>query len=73
MLEEHISRINELAKLARERELTREEQAERQSLREAYLANFRKNFRDQIEHTVVEYPDGSKVKLSEAYRKDQGN
>ncbi|MGL6249170.1 MAG: DUF896 domain-containing protein, partial [Culicoidibacterales bacterium] len=36
-----IDRINELARLARERELTQAEQTERQTLRQEYLKLFR--------------------------------
>lgn len=68
MQEEHIARINELTRISRERQLTPEEQAERAELRAAYLKNFRRNFKDTIEHTKVEYPDGTRVSLTEAYR-----
>ena len=40
-----IERINELGRLAKERELTSEEQAERQALREEYIAYFRAEIR----------------------------
>ena len=50
-----LGRINELAKLARERELTAEEQAERQALR--------KMMADTLDNTYIQYPDQSKVKL----------
>ena len=36
-----IDRINELGRIAKERELTEEEKAERQALREEYLAYVR--------------------------------
>lgn len=36
-----IDRINELGRLSRERELTDEERAEQQGLREEYIAEFR--------------------------------
>ena len=45
-MEKHkIDRINELGRLAKERELTEEEKAERQALREEYLAYFRAEIR----------------------------
>ena len=40
-----IDRINELGRLAKERELTEEEKVERQALRDEYLAYFRAEIR----------------------------
>lgn len=40
-----IDRINELGRLAKERELTEEEQSERAKLREEYIAYFRAEIR----------------------------
>lgn len=40
-----IDRINELGRLAKERELTEEEKTERAALREEYLAFFRAEIR----------------------------
>ena len=37
-----VDRINELARLSKERELTEEEKAEQKALREEYMAEFRK-------------------------------
>ena len=65
----NIERINQLSKIARERELTAEEQQERQERRKAYLEAFRGQFRQQLSNTVVEYPDGSRVSLREAAQK----
>jgi len=62
----NLDRINELSRISRERELTPLEQQERQQLRQAYLAAFRSQFRAQLDNTVVQYPDGSKVALKEA-------
>lgn len=61
-----IERINELARLAKERELTPEEAEERAELRAQYLLSFRQSFRNQLNNTYVQYPDGTKKKLSEA-------
>ncbi len=61
----NIERINELSRIARERPLTEAEQAERQERRTAYLKAFRANFRQQLENTVVEYPDGSQKPLKD--------
>lgn len=40
-----IERINELGRIAKERELTEEEKLERQALREEYIAYFRAEIR----------------------------
>ena len=40
-----VDRINELARLAKERELTEEEKAEQVALRKEYLAEFRRSLR----------------------------
>lgn len=65
----NIDRINALSRIARERELTDEEKQERQQRREAYLKAFRAQMRGQLDQTVVQYPDGSKVSLREAAKK----
>ncbi|MBR6574883.1 MAG: DUF896 domain-containing protein [Clostridia bacterium] len=63
MDQKKIDRINQLAKLAKERELTAEEQAERTALREEYIAAFRGNLEAQLKSITIQYPDGSKKKL----------
>ena len=40
-----VDRINELARLAKERELTEEEKVEQADLRKEYLAEFRRSLR----------------------------
>lgn len=65
----NIERINALTKISRERELTAEEKREREERRAAYLKAFRAQMRGQLENTVVEYPDGSRVSLREAAQK----
>lgn len=44
-----IDRINELGRIAKERALTEAELAERQSLREEYIAYFRSGIRGEIQ------------------------
>ena len=63
MEEKKIQRINELTRLSRERELTEEEKAERQALRDEYIAAFRSNLKAQLDSTVVVRPDGSRTPL----------
>ncbi|WP_338078427.1 DUF896 domain-containing protein [Clostridium tetanomorphum] len=48
-MEELIARINLLYKKSKEEGLTEEEKQEQKVLREKYLENFRKNFRQQLE------------------------
>ena len=64
-----LKRINELAALAKERELTPEEQEERQQLRKQYLAEFRAQMRQTLDNTYIQYPDNTWVKL-ERKKKD---
>ena len=61
----NIDRINELARIAKERELTPEETAERAELRKAYLANFRAAFRQQLDNTVIQHTDGSRENVKD--------
>lgn len=63
MEQKKIDRINELARLAKQRELTEEEQAERAQLRQEYVAAFRGNLEAHLKSITIQYPDGSKKKL----------
>ena len=63
MEQKKIDRINELSRLARQRELTEEEQQERAQLRAEYIADFRRATIDVLENTYVVTPDGKKHKL----------
>ena len=65
----NIDRINELSRIARERELTEAEAEERHALRAAYLQAFRSQFKRQLDSTVVEYPDGSRVPRRDVHGK----
>ena len=58
-----LNRINELAALAKERELTEEEKAERDALRKEYIAEWRRGAEQVLENTNVIGPDGVKRKL----------
>lgn len=59
----NLKRINELTAISRQRELTVQEQTERQQLRQEYLKAFRAQMRQQLDNTVVEYPDGTRKPL----------
>ena len=58
-----IDRINELARLAKQRELTAEEAAERQALRKEFLADFKKNLVNTLDNTYIVDEKGNKKKL----------
>ena len=58
-----IERINELARLAKERELTAEELAERDALRKEYIAEWRQSAAAVLDNTYIVTPDGKKHKL----------
>lgn len=69
MLIPEIPRINELAKIAKERELTPEEKAEREMLRKKYLEAVRGSANEMLLHSTVKDPEGNDVtpkKLREA-------
>lgn len=58
-----LARINELAHIAKERELTEEEKAERDVLRKEYIAEWKRGAIQVLENTYVQTPDGKKHKL----------
>ena len=62
-----LQRINELARIKKERELTAEETAERDALRKEYIDEWRKGAIEVLENTYIQTPDGKKHKLQ---RKD---
>ena len=63
-----LQRINELAHIAKQRGLTAEEIAERDVLRKEYIAEWREGFRQVLDNTYIQTPDGKKHKLQ---RKDK--
>lgn len=58
-----LERINELARLAKERELTASELEERDALRKEYIAEWRKSAMQVLDNTYIQTPDGKKHKL----------
>ncbi|MBO7385991.1 MAG: DUF896 domain-containing protein [Clostridia bacterium] len=60
---QNIERLSELTRIAKTRPLTQEEAGERHERRQRYLEAFRKNFRQQLDHTVIQYEDGTKQPL----------
>ena len=65
MTDEKIQRINALAKKAKAEGLTDEEKQEQQTLREKYVADFRRSLKAQLDNTVVINPDGTSYKLKQ--------
>jgi uncharacterized protein YnzC (UPF0291/DUF896 family) len=64
IITERTKKLNEYARRVKAGEtLTAEELADRDRLRAEFIAEFRKNFRQQLDSTVVQYPDGSKKSL----------
>lgn len=62
-MDEVIARINELAHIAKERELTEEETAERAKLRRIYIDSVKANLVGQLDNTYILRPDGTKKKI----------
>lgn len=63
MEQEKKDRISELTRISRERELTAEEQTERQALREEYLQSWRESVIGTLDNTYLVDEDGNKRKL----------
>ena len=65
MNQEKLDRINQLARIKKERALTESEAAEQAALRAEYLAEFRAHFAGILDNTDVQYPDGSRQSLND--------
>ena len=63
MTNEKLERINALARLARARELTAEELAERDTLRKEYIAEWRRGAEQVLENTYIVDEKGNKRQL----------
>ena len=68
-----LNRINALARLAKERELTAEERSERDALRKEYIAEWRRGAEQVLENTYIVGPDGTKRKLERKPKHTNGN
>lgn len=64
MEQKKIERINELARLAKERELTDEEKVERAALRQEYVNAVLGDLKNQLSNTYVMDEKGNKAKLT---------
>ncbi len=67
MKREKIDRINELAHKAKNEELTVDEMAERELLRQEYLAAVRANLRASCDNIYIVDKDGNKNKLQKRH------
>lgn len=65
MTKEKIARINELAKKSKTPAgLTAEEKAEQDALRREYVAEMKASLQAQLDHTMIQEPDGTLHRLS---------
>ena len=63
MDKEKIDRINELARIKKQRALTEAEAAEQAALRQEYLAEYRENLKAMLDNLIIQEPDGTKQAL----------
>ncbi len=70
MIQSKLDRINELAGIAKERDLTPEEFAERDILRKEYIAEWRRSTIDLLENTYLVDEKGNRRKLAPKDRKN---
>ena len=68
MIQEKLDRINELAKLQKERELTAEEKEEQVRLRKEYIDEWRAGMVQVLENTYIVDKNGVKHKLHKKQR-----
>ncbi len=69
MEQKKIDRINELAHLAKERELTAEELEERAILRREYIDSFKLSLTSQLDVTYIVDEKGNKTKVQRKGKK----
>ena len=64
MTDEKVARINALARKSRTPEgLTDQERAEQTALRREYVEAVKASLQGQLDHTVIQYPDGTTRRL----------
>lgn len=64
MEQSRIDRINFLARKSKAEGLTEEEKEEQKILRAEYVAAFKASLSNQLEHTTIVRPDGSRHKVT---------
>lgn len=69
MEQKKIDRINELARIAKERALTDEETRERAALRREYIDAMKQSLIGQLDNTVIIRPDGTHERLKKKNEK----
>lgn len=69
MDQKKLDRISELTRISRQRELTPEEQEEREALRNEYRRAFVGNLEAQLGSISIQQPDGSIVKVKDRKNK----
>ena len=69
MTQDKIDRINELARLAKARELTAEETAERNALRREYIDSVKASLVGQLDNTYIVDEKGNKTPLNKKKNK----
>ena len=70
MIQDILARINQLAKMAKQRPLTPAELAERDTLRQVYLANFRAGLQQQLDNTALVDEAGNVTPLTQHKRRE---
>ncbi len=73
MEKEKLDRISQLYRLSKQRKLTREELDEQKRLRDEYRRGYVRNLTQQLEHTELLRPDGTKVRVSDLKREKNGD
>lgn len=73
MLEEKITRINELYRKSKAEGLTEAEKKEQADLRREYIEKVRKNLRGQLNNIDIQNEDGSIENLGEKYDGKKGH
>lgn len=72
MEKEKLDRISQLYRLSQQRDLTDDELKEQKALRDEYRQGYVRNLTQQLEHTKILRPDGTKIKVSDL-KKDKEN
>lgn len=73
MEKEKLDRISQLYRLSKERNLTEEELKEQKALRYEYRQGYVRNLTQQLEHTEILRPDGTKINVSDLKKDKERN